>query len=213
MKKIIITLVCCCLTSIYSVKKCNAINIDEKNTINVLDVINNPDEYPSVEMKKYSYEEYKDVIENDDNLSESEKNRMIQKISTLQKSRNSTYDYWTFRDTCKVTINYSCYPYFYVYTNFGGPSHEPSEFIKILNANINRNYNGVSKQFGGTLYYNLENSKTIYWDVNGDFYNNGTTTAGGGIEVGIKESATIKFSISGSSNHFSYCNKTGRIKI
>ena len=103
--------------------------------------------------------------------------------------------------------------YIYAYTYFGGPSHEPSKIAKILNANIDRNYYGTSKQFSGDLYYNLESERCIYWDVNGDFYNNGTTSVGLGGQIGIGEDTHVSFSVSSSSNHYSYCNQHGRFRI
>ena len=49
---------------------------------------------------------------------------------------------------------------------------------------MDRSSNGFSKQFGGTVYANLEKKteKRIYWNVNGEtFYDNGSTSVQGGV--------------------------------
>ena len=105
-----------------------------------------------------------------------------------------------------VTSAYHCYPYFYVKWKFSDGSPSPLAMVEVKNANINREYNGISKQFSGSLYYNLENGRRLYWDLNGDFYNNGTTTVTGGGKVEISESVTMNFSVSTSSSHYKCIN-------
>ncbi len=39
-----------------------------------------------------------------------------------------------------------------------------------------RGYKGLSKQFVGSVYVNLEDPNIIFYIANGDFYNNGSTT-------------------------------------
>lgn len=85
--------------------------------------------------------------------------------------------------------------------------------LRILNVGMNRYSNGFSKQFSGSVYTNLEDGGTIYWTVNGDFYDNGTTNVSGGVNIGIGSSATVNFSVSYSSNHYAYCYKEGKYVI
>lgn len=193
----------------------NATNVvHEMNVININEVLKNPEEFPDITVVRSNSAEFKEIIKNDNNLSDVVKNDILEEVIRNDMTRGaSPYDYFTFYTSCQVTSTYVCKPYFYTYTYFGGASHEPTKFIKILNANIDRNYYGTSKQFGGTLYYNLESSSTIYWDVNGDFFNNGTTTFAAGASIGVGESTSISFSISNSSNHFAYCHKTGRFTL
>ena len=54
-------------------------------------------------------------------------------------------------------------------------------------------------------------SKLLYWVVNGDFYNNATTTALFSGTVGIGKYASTSFTISGSNSHFGYVYRTGDI--
>ena len=75
---------------------------------------------------------------------------------------------------------------------------------EILNVNMNRVYNNLTKQFDGSVYVNLEDASTIYWTVDGDFYNTGTTTVSlnGNVNIPIGAGATITFGVSLASNHF-----------
>ncbi|MEG0092422.1 MAG: hypothetical protein RSA20_11420, partial [Oscillospiraceae bacterium] len=129
--------------------------------------------------------------------------------NTEISSEGKSYGYLTITATSKVADNYEVRPYFYTKVEYSG-SPNPSRLVSIEYGNIDRNYNGVSKQFTGILYYNLENIRTIYFDLNGDFYNNGTTNVGGGESVGIDGSATLNFSNSHSREHFKYIRDTQR---
>lgn len=121
-----------------------------------------------------------------------------------------TATYRTVSSQFTVTSTYKPSLTFYCETSEGGYFWG---IVKILDVEMNRSYNGISKQFGGTVYTNLENAGKIYWIVNGDFFNNGTTTGGGGVEIGIGQDATLNFSLSYSSNHYQYCYQTGNYII
>ncbi|MEE0967686.1 MAG: hypothetical protein U0L85_11665 [Bacilli bacterium] len=162
---------------------------------------------------KHTADELIEIIEEDSNIYSDDKIELINKINTLQSMR-ITYDYWTIYSTCVVNSSYTCRPYFYTYSSFGNGGY-PNSIEEILYANIDRNYNGTSKQFGGDLYYNLEASNCLFWDLNGDFYNNGNTTFNLGVSVEVGEAAKTTFtaSMAYSSNHFAYCHKDGRVKF
>jgi len=85
------------------------------------------------------------------------------------------------------------------------------EIVKVSNVGMNRTYNNVSKEFNGDIYANLENSNTIYWIVNGDFYNNGTTIFSKGVDDEESEFSG-KFNASNAENFYAYCYKDGRYK-
>lgn len=85
-------------------------------------------------------------------------------------------------------------------------------FIGISDLNLNRSALGVSKKFDGKCQAKVENSKSIYWVVNGDFYNNGKTSWSFGGSVGIGKYATLECNISGGTDHFAYAYDTGNIK-
>lgn len=82
------------------------------------------------------------------------------------------------------------------------PEHNSE--VSILSANMNRSYNGTSKQFGGTVYTHLQHANRIFYRVEGDFYNNGITTFNGGVNLSIDNSGSINFGLSNASNHFIY---------
>lgn len=42
---------------------------------------------------------------------------------------------------------------------------------RVLDVSLDTNYNGINKDFSGNIFYNVENDKTIYYYINGDFYN------------------------------------------
>lgn len=82
---------------------------------------------------------------------------------------------------------------------------------QLNNISILRSYNGISKVFSGNVYCNLEDYRTIYYEVNGDFYNNGTISVSAGLNIEIGESGSVSFGVTGSSNHFKYFYSNGRI--
>lgn len=74
---------------------------------------------------------------------------------------------------------------------------------------VRRDSSGKTKQFSGDLKMWLRSAYEIEFVINGDFYNNGTTTktVGFGLSIGIGDSASVSFQASSttSSNHFAYC--------
>ena len=67
-----------------------------------------------------------------------------------------------------------------------------------------------SKAFNGNVYLNLEAPDIIYYSVNGDFYNKGTTTYDGWVEITMNNPESVLFGASGSSVPFSYIYHAGR---
>ena len=179
--------------------------VDTSKELDIIEVLKNPKKYEGVEVIKHTVEEYKQVILNDSNLSNDAKTQMLDEVNANIKSR-AAYDYWTVYDVCKVNSAYTCRPYFYTYASFNSTGY-PLSFVKVQRGSIDRNYNGVSKQFSGELYYHLERNNKLHWDLNGDFFNNGTTTVSLGASVGVGGDSSISFSISSASNHFAYCHK------
>lgn len=66
----------------------------------------------------------------------------------------------------------------------------------------------TTKQFNGSIDTWLRNAYTIEYIINGDFFNNGTTSVTGefGAEIGIGESAKVTYgaSVTVTSNHYKY---------
>lgn len=66
----------------------------------------------------------------------------------------------------------------------------------------------VSKQYQGKLRAEIQTATTIWWYINGDFYDNGTTTISGEVSAGgVIWSGTG--SVSHSSSHYKYWNNSG----
>ena len=112
-----------------------------------------------------------------------------------------------------VTSSYRPSIDFYCETSEGGNFFNIN---KIYSVQLNRDYNGISKQFQGTIESWLRSAISIEYIINGDFYNNGTTTTSGGVNlnVGLNELASVSFSVSSAttSNHYKYCYES-RIKV
>lgn len=70
--------------------------------------------------------------------------------------------------------------------------------IKILNTGINAD----NKHFAGNVFVNLELGDRIFYIVNGDFYEHGTSSVSTGINISMGQFANINLGGSYSSNHF-----------
>lgn len=117
----------------------------------------------------------------------------------------SAATYRTLAVTLTVTATYKPTLEFYCETSEYGSYWA---ILSIYSVQLNRGYNGISKQFSGSIDVWLRNGYTIEYVVNGDFYNSGTTSVqgGGGLNAGINDLITVTFtaSISTTSNHYQY---------
>lgn len=149
-----------------------------------------------------TFEEITKEISKDLEISLTDAENMVLQNSTSKSVASvKAATFRTLSQQFTVTSTYKPTMKFYCETSESGLYHG---VLKILTVNMIRGYNGISKQFGGTVYTNLERSDRIYFIVNGDFYNNGTTTFNAGVNIGIGESASVSFGVSNSSNHYAY---------
>lgn len=113
--------------------------------------------------------------------------------------------YRTFTATLDVTGTYKPHLEFYCVTAEGGHFFN---IESIYSVQLVRSSGNISKQFAGEVNVWLRSTHSIEYVVNGDFYNNGTTSSSGGIglNLGIDELCTVSFSASSTetSNHFKY---------
>ena len=72
---------------------------------------------------------------------------------------------------------------------------------------------GLSKQFGGTVYVHLEDANRIFYIVNGDFFNNGSTTWNAGVNIGVGRNASIKFGVTNTTSHYQYRYVESRLRF
>jgi hypothetical protein len=160
--------------------------------------------------KVLTFNEIVAAISKDSNISKSEAENQV--ISGFESQNKNTLTsaivlaeratYRTFGTPFTVTPEYKPELRFYCETSEGDQFHG---IVKILKINMNRKYRNMTKQFGGSVYANLEDANTIFYTVDGDFFNNGTTTGGGGVNIGLGETGSVNFNVSQSSNHYSYC--------
>ncbi len=161
-----------------------------------------------------SFDEIVNEFSNDNNISKDEASNILQKsLQPIDKNKKGNFKNATFRTISKRFEVMPVYkPTLKIYCktseeSMGGSYHYSVD--ELLSLSIDRRYNGITKQFSGTVYANLETPNRIYWMVNGDFFHNGTTTTGS--TVGVNFAITTSFTVSNSSNYFMYCYKTGRI--
>ncbi len=109
-----------------------------------------------------------------------------------------------------VTSTYKPQLEFYCQVAAGGNFYN---ILSIYNVELVRSSTNpkMSKQFQGTIKVWLRSTQQIEYVINGDFYNNGTTSSSGGIGVnaGINQLISISFSASSTttSNHYKYFYK------
>ncbi|WP_313165875.1 hypothetical protein [Sedimentibacter sp.] len=187
--------------------------IEKEYDIN--DVIENPEQYPNIEIGgPYSLEEMVQIMVDDEDINVEEA------IDTLTGGNSNKYSiqtssegYLTFREAVKVTSTYSVQVRFYSRMEFGG-GPEPTAFLEIRKVTLDREYIGGPKQFDGTVYYNLESSTRLYYEIEGDFWDYGQTTITGGGSIGVKGFGELKGSVTYASNHYSYLSpKQGYFRI
>ncbi len=161
-----------------------------------------------------TYDQLAKKLADDNNISVEEAKEILgepktskeQGLNSLNATPSSYAQYRTLGIT--VTVNSS---YKVVISCYCETSETPQYLgiIKILYTTLMRDYNGLSKQFSGNLYMNLETAYRIYYSISGDFYNNGTTTFTGSVEVGLGEGSNISFSVSNSSNWYANISQYG----
>ena len=161
--------------------------------------------------KVLTFDEIVDAIARDNQISKAQAaNQVISgfasknsnSLNLTAKAVASRATYRTVSSYFTVTSEYKPTMRFYCETSESGSFHG---IVKILNVNMNRKYNGLTKQFGGTVYTNLEDANSIFYTVDGDFYNTGTTTFGGGVNIGLGEGSSVNFNASSTSDYYAYC--------
>ncbi|AZK45481.1 hypothetical protein [Paenibacillus lentus] len=128
------------------------------------------------------------------------KNRNIPTTKTLSTKSAEEHTYYVHFYQQFEVGDTGWYPQLDIYVKCQGIYRD---FVGIEDLNLIRSYNYISK---------VETNKKIYWVINGDFYNNGTTSTSFGGSVGIGDYAELNFTIQSQNNHFGYVYKTGYIQ-
>lgn len=149
-----------------------------------------------------SFEEMVNQVARDFNISTSEAQAQLG-FSEAEAARavRAEFTYRTLSSMFTVNSSYKPTMRFYCQTTEGGGFRA---IKKILQVNMIRGYQGLSKQFQGKVYVNLEDPNRVFYIVNGDFYNNGTTTVNAGVNIGLGQSANVSFGVSNTSSHYQY---------
>ena len=185
-------------------------NINYATSIDNQKVISQIDIHDLKEEELLTYDEMIEVMVND-GISFEEAKKSLEYNPNIFKSNNITphqLSYTTRYVTLPIKNNYEVQIAFYLTIDSAYGAYAIHEVNRV---SLDRGYSGKAKQFDGELYYNLENNTTIYYELNGDFYNNGETTMSGGGAIKVNDSATLNFSVSYSSNYFAYAFKSGRL--
>lgn len=112
----------------------------------------------------------------------------------------------TYRDiynTINVTASYKPQLHLYCQTSEGGSFHG---IVKIMRVDMVRKYNGISKVFSGSVYVHLQDPNRVYYSIDGDFYNNGTSSGSVGVSIGVGQAATVNLSASYTSSFYANCS-------
>lgn len=189
MKNILIKVVLLCLFLFIPEEvsaKNSSININDKNIV-ISEVM--------------TYDQVVEVIAKDNRISIEEAKLQMPLPTSRSALGALSATYRTVAKQVEITPWYKIQMRFYCETSEGGGYWG---IVRILNVSMDRNYLNMSKQFGGTVYANLESAYKIFFIVNGDFFDNGTTTYGGGVNIAVGSSVTINFQASYTSNHYKY---------
>lgn len=154
-----------------------------------------------------SYDEMINALSKQENISITE--------TMLRASNEQKASYLRASRGVDVTNEYNVSVEFYLDVNYSGST--PISMNRVVSYTINRNNNLnnfiKSKQFSGDLYVNLEDEKNLFFWIDGDFYDNGTTTFSGGGELKIGEKGKVTGTVTYASNHYAYCFYDERLTL
>ena len=174
-------------------------------------------EFTDENTREISYDEMISNIAQNRNITIEEAKAMFPNEATNPQTKASiTYKYVESRRVFTVTNEYKPRVYFYIYMGYDSTG-KPVGMSRVVDYALDRtntlNNSIKSKQFSGDLFVELLNAKELYYRVSGDFYDNGTMTYSGGVSIGLGESSSMNFGLSGGTNHYKYCffTETSRI--
>lgn len=128
---------------------------------------------------------------------------------TYQQALNQVraLSYWEDRIYVN-SYNYSYPAKLFVYYSYAGTTSQ-RHIQEIIIINIETNNGPQMKQFGGTVQINLQGDRRYYYYVYGSLYNNGTTTTGVTVNIGIDEVASVNFNCSTTTSYYDYIIRSG----
>lgn len=78
------------------------------------------------------------------------------------------------------------------------------QFNKVIDYNLVRSWMGVTKQFSGKFTVKFINKNNVYWSINGDFYDKGTTSTSTSVTLNVGSVASINHTVSKASAAYKY---------
>lgn len=146
------------------------------------------------------------ALRNNISFEEAVEELQLSNKSATTRSTNATYRTLSVRfnvkDSYSPSIDFYCETS--EYGNYWG-------ILNIYSIQMNRYSNGITKQFSGVIDAWLRSPYQIEYVINGDFYNNGSTTVSGGAgftaEINQQITVTFNASMAYSSNWYAYCYK------
>lgn len=188
----------------------NAEKIDysgERGSINFADIANNPN--ISVSDIMTFPEMVERYAENEGITYQEALTRFPNKPATTRATPNST-KYMVFSANLMVNDNFRPHLEFYCEVVYGGHFWNINSIYKVqlVRSYTNAQNITISKQFSGDVSAWLRSGYSIEYSVNGDFFNNGTTSVTSEGSVGGKiddlVSVTYTASTTTTSNHYQY---------
>lgn len=110
-----------------------------------------------------------------------------------------------------TSSHYSIQLCFYIQFENNLDTQTPIKIINVDHAEVNFQDAQSTKSYNGNLYYNLEPNGVLFWDLNGDIYNNGSSTYK--IDPRSLDSAIIQYVINGMYEHDTYIHDSGRLRL
>lgn len=160
---------------------------------------------------QYSYEDAAKIIAENTGESEEEILKNFESKAKLSATGDCAVGTTAFSRRVEVNSNYK--PQVNIMTELCENSSGDYVVKNIVDMSMNRLYNGISKEFRGTINAQALNSGyTLYYRVDGDFYNYGDTRVGG--KTGLNTPyATVEFEVSGALHHYGYIYHTDNIRL
>lgn len=139
----------------------------------------------------------------------------IEIIESLAYSSQKNRDDMTYRIiSSNIDANSEYKPSLKIYCE-SSEEKNSSKIVKIIAVGIDREYKGNKKQFYGDIFVCRESPESIYWSINGDFFNDGDTIIRTKIfsNEDYKNSISKSYSLGNGKSHFKYVFEEGRFKL
>ncbi|MBC1499802.1 hypothetical protein HB943_04235 [Listeria weihenstephanensis] len=176
----------------------------EQNT-NLGDVDWNQDEFVTEDgthVETVTYDEMVQAIAKRDNVDESDVTKAITpETGSVRLLKASPYSYKHL--TKEANIGGLWKPKIDVYVQMWSQGSF-RQFNKVIDYNLVRSWMGVSKQFSGKFTVKFINKNNIYWSINGDFYDKGTTSTTTSVTLNVGSLGSINHTVSKASAAYKY---------